>query len=267
MAELIEAFRAIDRDLARAVSVAVHAEVLLERVEAGSVKAFIRTLLQHVDDEALKNLEWKPLVGVYLVRAKHAILRWLDGRDKIGSRAEVVELQQEIAELAPVVPQELLPAGTVPLDRLLEDMQLISIAVAELRPEDSAALVSVVDVTPIEKRIRITSEDIAQLLTQETISSETIMTLLVKKPDYLGNSKWEFKHGDHALDARIADLDWLARFQSGEVDLKPGDALQAIVRTEVAVGFEGNNVDTRHEVLKVLAVVPGTTSEQDTLPT
>jgi hypothetical protein len=118
MAELIEAFRSIDRDLARAVSVSVHAEVLLEKIEAGSIRAFIRTVLQHLDDEALRDLNWKRIVGQYLVLGKHAILRSLDDKDNIGSRAEIIELQQEIARLAPQPPQELLPAGTVPVERL-----------------------------------------------------------------------------------------------------------------------------------------------------
>jgi hypothetical protein len=265
MAELIEAFHSIDRDLARAVSMSVHADVLLERVEAGSIKAFIRTVLQQLDDDALKNLEWKPLVGQYLVRAKHAMLRKLEGKDKIASRAEVIELQDEIAALAPPIPQELLPPGKVPVERLLLDIQMISIAVTELRPEDSATLVSSVGATPIEKRIRVSDEDIVQLLTQDTTSTEAPMTLLVKKPDYLGHSKWEFKHGDRALEARILDIDWLATFQSGQIELKPGDALQAIVKSVTATGFDGEIVDTQHEVLKVLGVVPSTSAEQDKL--
>jgi hypothetical protein len=164
MAELIEAFRAIDQDLANAISANVQVEVLLERVEAGSIKAIIRTVLLNTPDEALMNLEWRPLVGQYLVRGKHALLHWIDGKDKIGSRAEVIELQQQIARLAPAAPQELLPAGTVPLERLLEDVRLISVAVAELRPEDSAALISAIDTTSVEKRIRVTPEEITQLL-------------------------------------------------------------------------------------------------------
>jgi hypothetical protein len=265
LAELIDAFTSIDRDLARAVSMSVHAEVLLERVEAGSVRAFIRTVLQQLDDDALKNLEWRPLVGQYLVRAKHAMLRKLEDKDKISSRTEIIELQEEIAALAPPVPQELLPPGTVPPARLLADIQLISIAVSELRPEDSAALVSAVDATPIEKRIRVSNEDIVQLLTQETTSSEAPMMLLVKKPDYLGQSKWDFKHGDHALEARILDAEWLARFQDGQIDLKPGDALHPIVRSTTAIGFDGEIVETRHEVLKVLGVVKNVISGQDPL--
>ena len=200
------------------------------------------------------------------MRSKHAILRWLDGRDTITSRAEVVELQQEIARLAPAGPQQLLPPGTVPIELLLEDIRLISVGVSELRPEDSAMLISAIDATAVETRVRITSDEIVKLLTQETAKSEMRMTLLVKKPDYLGHSRWEFRHGEHALEANVLDLEWLTRFQEGRVALKPGDALNAIVRTVIARGFDGDIVEARHEVLKVIAVVPMSTPEQSDLP-
>lgn len=266
MSQLLEAFQAIDRDLALAVTASIHVEVVLERVEAGSIRAVIRSVLQHVDDDALKNIDWKPLVGQYLVKAKHAILRWTDGKDRVASRADVLSLQKEIAGLAPAVPRELLAAGAVPVERLLKDVQLISIAAAELLPEDSAALISAIDVTPVEKRIRVSDRDITQLLTQQTTTSESPMTLLVKKPDYLGNSKWEFKHGDNAMEARIGDREWLSRFQAGSVELKPGDSLKAIVKSEVAIGFEGGVVEVQHEVLTVLAVVPHVDEDSPNLP-
>lgn len=205
------------------------------------------------------------MVGLYLVKAKHAILRWCDGKDKIGSRAEVVALQQEVARLAPAFPQELLPAGTVPIERLLEDVKLLSTAFSELRPADTATLISAGDSTAIEKRIRVTDEDITQLLTEETTSTEARMTLLVKKPDYLGQSKWDFKHGENALEARISDLDWLGQFQAGQIELKPGDALMAMVRSEVAFGFEGNVVETRHEIVEIIGVVPSAAGDQKDL--
>lgn len=143
-----------------------------------------------------------------------------------------------------------------PREQLFEDVRLIAIAVAELRPEDSATLVSAIDETPIEKRIRLSSEEIAALLTEETTITQAPMNLLVKKPDYLGFSKWEFKHGDRPLEASIKDYEWLRRFQSGEIVLRAGDALRAIVKSEVARGFEGNIVETRHEIVTVLDVVP-----------
>ena len=185
--------------------------------------------------------------------------------DRPSARTKCAKCGAAIDIENPLLGAMTLPPGTIPIERLLVDIRLLSIGVAELRPEDSAALISAIDETPIETRVRITSEEITELLTQETTVTEAPMTLLVKKPDYLGYSRWEFRHGDHPLEAKISDLEWLARFQEGRVALKPGDALRAVVRTEVARGFEGNIVDERHEVLKVLDVVPTTSAEQDKL--
>src|SRR5258708_7097366 len=101
MAGLIEAFHRIDRDLAHSLSATVEPQILLERIEAGSIRALLKTILVQVDDDALHNLDWKPLVGQYLVRGKHRLLHWLDGRPKIAARADVIDLQRELRLIAP----------------------------------------------------------------------------------------------------------------------------------------------------------------------
>ncbi len=266
MAALIEAFHDLDRDLARAVAVSVEPELLLERVEAGSIRAVLRTVLRQIDDDSLKNLDWKPLIGQYLVAGKHRLLKWLDGRHTIQTRAEVVDLQRELVALAPhSVQDRLLPPADVPLDRLLADIERISAGVAELRAQDSAYYVSATEATRVETGIRFTSDEIELLLTQETATSDAELVLLVKKPDYLGQSRWEFKLDEHPIEAKMLDDAWLNRFRSGDVVLRPGDALKALVRTQISRGFEGNVVAIRYEVLQVRQIISGGSEEQELL--
>jgi hypothetical protein len=52
--------------------------MVLEDVEASSLKAFFKNILQRVDDEGLKTADWKLLVGHYLVKAKYIALEWCD---------------------------------------------------------------------------------------------------------------------------------------------------------------------------------------------
>jgi hypothetical protein len=258
MAGLIEAFILIDRDLAQSVSVTAEPRLLLERIEAGSVRAVLRTLLLQIDDEGLKNLDWKPLIGQYLVRGKHALLKFLDGRPRIESRTEVLGLREDLQSLAPADAEgALLPPAPIPLDRLLSDMEALSRAVVELRDDDSAVFISRIEETRIETRLRLTQDDIEFLLTQETTRTEHELVLLVKKPDYLGNSMWEFRYNDRGIEAKMLDHGWLERFRHGEIVLQPGDALRAIVRTETAHGFEGHDVATHYFILRVLGVVRG----------
>ena len=100
MSDLIEVFQNLDSDLSRGISVAIRPVQVLHDVENGSIVAWLRTVLEQVDDEALLNLDWRPIVGQYLVRAKHAVLRWLEGRDGISSIDELEPLEQEVLELA-----------------------------------------------------------------------------------------------------------------------------------------------------------------------
>ena len=48
------------------------------------------------------------------------------------------------------------------------------------------------------------------------------MVLVVRKPDYLGSSMWDFRHGSRALSARIEDASWLLGFQARKIEVRPG---------------------------------------------
>jgi hypothetical protein len=267
MAALIEAFQSIDRDLAKAVSATVDPEVYLERVEVGSIRAVLRTVLRQVDDEALKNLDWKPLVGQYLVRGKQILLGWLDGKPTIESRGEILGLRQALLAAAPDSVEALqLPAQPIPVARLLEDLRALSEGVAPLLPTDAADFEVGGETSRIETRFRISSEEIETLLTEQTLESTAEMVLLVKKPDYLGRSRWEFKLGEQAIEAKMLDEAWLELFRTGTIILKPGYALRATVKSEMAMGFEGAVVGTRYEVLRVLGVITPDALTQARLP-
>lgn len=255
MASLIDSFHQLDRDLAKSVHVSIAPAILLERIEAGSVRAWIRTVLQQADDDALKNLDWKPLVGQYLVRAKHLALRWLDGKSTIGSRAELSELQRDLLAIAPPpVAGDLALPEPIPPRALLDDLKRVGEALKQLGPGDAVTFVSDDEATAAPIQFRLDDARIEEILTEAVTESTSELVLLVKRPDYLGNARWEFRLGEHPLDAKITDSAWLTRFQAGLVPLRPGDALVARVLTEVSRGFEGNVVSTRHFVVEVLNV-------------
>ena len=63
IANLITAFQEVDRLLVRSIDSKIEPILLLEDVEAGSIRIWLRDRLLEADDEALKKLDWKPLVG------------------------------------------------------------------------------------------------------------------------------------------------------------------------------------------------------------
>jgi hypothetical protein len=79
-------------------------------------------------------------------------------------------------------------------------------------------------------QFKIVPELIEDLLTKERLEACMQMILKVKKPDYLGESKWEFKHENKTIPMKILDIDWLKAFQNREIDIRPGDSIRAEVQ-------------------------------------
>jgi hypothetical protein len=76
--DFIRGCEKLDAELAHTIDNNIETVLVLEDIEAGSIKVWLRNTLRAVEDDALKTLDWKPLVGKYLVRAKYVVLRWLD---------------------------------------------------------------------------------------------------------------------------------------------------------------------------------------------
>jgi hypothetical protein len=100
------------------------------------------------------------------------------------------------------------------------------------------------------------ADELSEMGIRERVKFENMpMTLIVKKPDYLGQSQWDFRHGRLAISARIKVVQWLQRFQLREIDVRPGDALRCLVTIERRYGYDNELIDEDHTITKVDGVV------------
>ena len=95
---LVDAFEILDGALLNVVDSNIQTLMVLEDVEAGSLRVWLKNLLNRIPDEALKDLEWKKAVGHYLVKAKYLILKFCDD-DSAGGRNRLDLLREELREL------------------------------------------------------------------------------------------------------------------------------------------------------------------------
>lgn len=259
MTGLIEACKTIDMDLVGPLSIRVDPFLVLEDVQTGSLTARLSYLLKSIDDEALASLEWKKILGAYLVRAKRRIVQFLDRRPTITDAREIYQLQDILDEAASEARLPLISLNSpVPAARVADDLRLLSEATVPLLPGDSAQLVTDEGPVPINTSFRLPAEAIEQILTRDRKTERAEMILMVKKPDFLGESMWDFRHNGKRIPAKVLDNDWLRSFHGGAVPLRSGDALRAVVEVETNYGKEGEVVGTHYRVLNVLDVIPRT---------
>lgn len=163
--------------------------MLLEDIEAGSIKSWLRIALEKIPDDSLKNLDWKPIVGQYAVRAKLLAINFMNDKTEISDRGQLEGLRDNMLKLAEETNVRQIPAyQPIQIPILAENLQKLSNAVEHLRDNDSATFGSTVGETGFNLQFRMAPERIEELLTQEVLESEEDMILKVKKPDYLGSS-------------------------------------------------------------------------------
>ena len=107
--------------------------MVLEDVEGGSIKIFLKNILSRIDDEALKTGDWKMLVGHYLVKAKYITLEWCD-KDR---PASLSDLRDGLRHLAAETDVKYLPDyAPIHEGRLLTAIERIQKAKGELDSGD-----------------------------------------------------------------------------------------------------------------------------------
>lgn len=266
LTDLIEVFQNLDSDLVKVVSHKIEPLLLLEYIETGSIRVWLRHVLKDVDDEALKSGDWKKLLGSYLVKAKHAIIKWTEGKTEISDQAEILDLQGELIGLAEETDSLEFPMyGRMPQSQLLEHVKSIGDSTRHLIDGDRIAFSDGKNKTNLNLSLKITPENIRGLLTKETYQNIQNMILKIKKPDFLGNSQWEFRHGSSALYAKIIDEVWLEKFHSGKIRLSPGDALKAKVEVVAHYGHDGGYIDSSYRILEIFSVEHLNQLEAETL--
>jgi len=255
--EFIKACEALDAELVQSIDSAIETVLVLEDIQEGSIKTWLRNALSAVDDDGLKTLDWKPLVGKYLVRAKYVILQFLD--DDSGPRS-LPDLREELRRIASESDVRYLPDYAPPSPTaLVSALRQFQAVKDHLVDGDRATLLSQhPSIPPYEfnLKVRMDVEHIEELAVARTITQpEVEMILPVKKPDYLGSSMWGLRHGKRNIEAKIQDEAWLRRFQNREVDVRPGDALQCKVATEYLYGHDNELLTERYTVVSVIAVL------------
>lgn len=251
----IEACEALDRELAASIDTGIETVMVLEDIEAASLKTWFRTVPTAADDQALKQLDWKPAVGKYLVRAKYLVLRWIDAdegqRDLLSLRRDIRDLAREtdarqMPDYAPVDPRAIVDA--------VQGFEAVKDHLVE--GDRAAMVVSEEETADFNLAVRLDRQTIEALAVRETRThSVPSMVLVVRRPDYLGGAMWQFRHGRRSISATVGDAEWLAAFQNRAVDVRPGDALSCEVRVDVSYGHDNELIAERHHIVKVHEVL------------
>jgi hypothetical protein len=253
---LIDFCQVTDKTLIKSLDLDIEPDLRLDNIEQGSIIVWLKNVLKSANENTLHNLNLK-LVSSHLVEAKSYIIKFINQRPTIKNTSEFSELKEKLMSSAKKTNVNELGIYTTPSDKdLLLSIDKFQLASSELQSADKLYYLTRSSNLPVNHDFCISPESRDKLLVKDTIKSVSKMILKVKKPDYLGESKWECRHNRRAIDVKINDLDWLKKFRRREVIIAPGDAVEAQVEIISKYDFQGELISTQYTIQKVIAVIP-----------
>ncbi len=258
MAGMIDAFARLDSDLLGVFCGDVRTTLVLDDVQTGSLRSILRNVLELVDDDALKSGEWRRVVGHFLYRAKQAVLRWCNRGTEITDPDDVLALVKLINDLALETRFQALPHYKAFTPRqLVRSTRALQRATGVLLPSDQVTYTAGGDAIPVYP-IATFSQEIVDLflIPVPEIRAQTCV-LVIKKPDYLADSQWEFRRDNRVIKASIDDPDWLSSFRRRQFEIRPGDALRVNMESKTVFDEDGVASEASHRVLSVHGIVQG----------
>lgn len=265
-ADLIRSLQAVDDVLIQSIDSKIETTMILEDLQKSSLKIFLRNVLNTLDDEALRELDWKKQVGQFLVKGKYAALRYLDGEAPKNGARQLSDLTDEIAKLAMESDVRHLPDYPRPNPtRFSQALDRVQEVKEKFGPNESLTITLGKDEYRVDLgKTWLPSDFIHSDEGEERqLSNEMDMILIIKKPDFLGSAQWQFKHGKSSINATIEHKEWLERFHSGEFPLCPGDALRVRLRSDYSYNEKGDLIDTKLKIVHVFEVEQGPKPQDD----
>ena len=252
--EFIKFCERFDSDLLNSIDSSIQPLLTLENIETGSIKTWLRNRLTAVDDSALKDLNWKRIIGSFLVDAKYAMIRWSEKDEKIKSVNSIIDEIEALAQKTAVRYFDDYPK--LKADTVITAAKNLQTMKNFLLPNDEVKFISREGEIEINMNYIIPIDSIEDLVVARTIVSSVNLILPIKKPDFLAETRWEMRHGKQNISAKIDDIEWLRRFRAREYDLRPGDALECEVEIEYSYGEDNELINEKFRIIKIKTILP-----------
>jgi len=255
MAQMIESLKKTDDILGKSINCVVETDQILDDIQAGSIIARIQEWIE-VKEDIFCIPENQNKIQNYFNRSKKAVIKTLESK-VIDDRFKVEALADEIEGIAKdeKLTELMGYSKPNPLD-IAENLKDIAKSTDQLIDNESIEYTaSDGECIKLQPQTEVFIDSIKTSLISKTLTSENIIILKIKKPDYLGDSRWDFKHDKTALQAKIEDSQWMDKFHKKQITIGPGDALEVKMKTIVDYDNKGNVINLQNIIIVVNDII------------
>lgn len=241
----------------------------MELLQKGSIWAFLSDYLKNTEDERIKNEGIIALWRQFLIEAKYRLIEYCQKKESIKTKNDIENIKDRLSDEAKRI---LSPSDAVLIESMSNGMVAnytdISLSPNKKLSDTQNICFQKDDISPliVNKKCVFLPEKIDEELNLIEEIKNIEIVLLVKKPDYISDSLWDFQmvsgEKTYPVQGKVLDTTWLKKFQEGGLTFEtmplPQDALRVLADLKVVKRFENDHKPKVTCLIQVvLAVLKG----------
>lgn len=238
-------------------------KTVLVDIHAGSIKTVLKSTLFNVDDEQIREKGYKAFVAQFLIEIKNYFIDFLRENSQI-DHEKIKEFRNGIVVLAenngikdPNIFKNL------SVSQILDGFDYVSNPTKMLDRHQDIRKKYRGKIYTVNKNSDYDRAKITEELSKKEIIYDKELILLVRRPDYLKNSKWDFySRMNGSFSAKILDERWLRKFQNNTLNQSeiplPKDELRVKANIILVKDSSGGILFTEYEIIQVIEVIKHT---------
>jgi hypothetical protein len=269
IAKTIEGMQFLNDELIKCLDLEATNSLTLHSVEKGSIKVVLGTIIKTAENCEFTK-EYIEKGSAFLKNSTAEVIK-LIGHNKRPTPENITAVEDEIRK-------EALKSGFNDLDaysdisrvNLLKGVSLINSGIKTLPPSNKVYFSLENEDVDLTGGVELNDDIIKSLTTDSEVKEKQIVTLMIKKVDLIGESKWQFKYNYapnkiKLINAKIMDQKWLEKWKNKEISLKHGDSLIVEVIFEQGFNKSLNKITENMIITKVLKVINESDYKSDAL--
>ncbi|EMO55888.1 hypothetical protein [Leptospira noguchii] len=268
LGKTIDTFYKLDTILANSIGDKIQVKQILDHIELGSITTWLKSMIEIPEDDSLKAKKYnEKKVKEYFDKSRNQILSKYEGDYDLESAETYQRVEQEVRQIAEEtgILNEFTWNSPEAL-RVAEVFDDLSKSFSLLNETDEVQIGERSQKIMMPKGKVIDLIQVQESLVHSKSKTNAKEKLIIKKADFLGESKWDFRVGNRRVEAKIVDEEWMQMLHNREIRLTTGDSLLVILRTELGLDKNGKLVTTKHEIVKVLKLENSSGELQTNLP-
>jgi hypothetical protein len=257
MKEIFKTLSSLDNTFLSSIDNGIEASYAIQSIEFSSIKTRIAQIIREIPDEAIKELEWKKIIGHFLVNIKYLVLKYLDDNQAIEGKDELEQLSKRLeSEKLKTLNKHGYIITEVNSYKLVNVLEQVVVTAAKLKDGERIEYKSAAGNAQITNKITFNKAKVLWELGDTASVNETIEVLKIKRIDLLSNNgNWSFMLGGKPIDVRITDQDWLDKYHARDYPLLPEDSLKVKLKVSYVNNKDGKIVKPTYEVVKVIDII------------